>query len=199
MVTVPCAAGTAEVQDSTQRVAYDVACASAYASAFVCLLVSTHADNLEGDFLCPMSAARSARSRGGHQGVTSPFGWRHTYKEINIVGTCCALPDALLHAVLWCAVLFCSLKAVLERQDNRQGKISFIDISDPYYDPLAVSRHFCEQLVYMWYLRNVFATGSHRVIPPISFCRIQIACMQCCHHAAMVGWPATSLVLRLPH
>lgn len=32
-----------------------------------------------------------------------------------------------------------SLKAVLERQDNRQGKISFIDISDPYYDPLAVS------------------------------------------------------------
>lgn len=46
MVTVPCAAGKAEVQDSTQRVAYDVACA--YASAFVCLLVSTHADNLEG-------------------------------------------------------------------------------------------------------------------------------------------------------
>jgi hypothetical protein len=80
MVTVPCAAGKAEVQDSTQRVAYDVTCASAYASAFVCLLVSTHADNLEGYFLCPMSAARSARSRGGHQGVRSPFGWRHTYK-----------------------------------------------------------------------------------------------------------------------
>lgn len=33
----------------------------------------------------------------------------------------------------------CSLKAVLERQDNRKGLISFIDISDPYYDPLAVS------------------------------------------------------------
>lgn len=32
-----------------------------------------------------------------------------------------------------------SLKAVLGRQDNRQGLISFIDISDPYYDPLAVS------------------------------------------------------------
>lgn len=31
-----------------------------------------------------------------------------------------------------------SLKAVLERQDNRQGLISFIDISDLYYDPLAV-------------------------------------------------------------
>lgn len=30
-----------------------------------------------------------------------------------------------------------SLKAVLSRQDNRQGLISFIDISDPYYDPLA--------------------------------------------------------------
>lgn len=32
-----------------------------------------------------------------------------------------------------------SLKTVLERQDNRQGHISFVDISDPYYDPLAVS------------------------------------------------------------
>ncbi|WIA10512.1 hypothetical protein OEZ85_010701 [Tetradesmus obliquus] len=30
-----------------------------------------------------------------------------------------------------------SLKAVLERQDKRSGRISFIDISDPYYDPLA--------------------------------------------------------------
>ncbi|KAF6257418.1 hypothetical protein COO60DRAFT_1271375 [Scenedesmus sp. NREL 46B-D3] len=30
-----------------------------------------------------------------------------------------------------------SLKAVLERQDARTGRISFIDISDPYYDPLA--------------------------------------------------------------
>lgn len=29
-----------------------------------------------------------------------------------------------------------SLKAVLERQDDRQGRISFVDISDPYYDPL---------------------------------------------------------------
>jgi hypothetical protein len=34
-----------------------------------------------------------------------------------------------------------SLKAVLGRQDNRQGLISFIDISDPYYDPLAVSEN----------------------------------------------------------
>jgi hypothetical protein len=43
-----------------------------------------------------------------------------------------------------CCFLFicCSLKAVLERQDNRKGLISFIDISDPYYDPLAVSWGF---------------------------------------------------------
>lgn len=32
-----------------------------------------------------------------------------------------------------------SLKAVLQRQDNKSGRISFIDISDPYYNPMAVS------------------------------------------------------------
>lgn len=29
-----------------------------------------------------------------------------------------------------------SLKKVLERQDNRRGQLAFVDISDPYYDPM---------------------------------------------------------------
>jgi hypothetical protein len=31
-----------------------------------------------------------------------------------------------------------SLKKVLERQDNRRGTLAFVDISDAYYDPIAV-------------------------------------------------------------
>lgn len=63
------------------------------------------------------------------------------YLLIRLARVCMLLHALLIHRMVKylydgdCAMCR-SLKAVLERQDNRKGKLSFVDISDPYYDPM---------------------------------------------------------------